>query len=127
LRISDIVSLHASLNTETYHIIDQDAFRRLKTGAILINTAHGSEVDRNALYQVLVSGQVSGAGLDVTDPEPLPPDHPLYQLPNCIILPHIGSGTFQTRWKIAEIACDNLLTGLYGQQLSYCANREVNG
>lgn len=127
LRVSDIISLHAPINSETYHIIDQDAFRRMKPGVILLNTARGGEVDTNALYQALVSGQVSAAGLDVTDPEPLPPDHPLYQLPNCIILPHIGSGTIQTRRKITEMTCENLLAGLYGQQLPYCANREVYG
>ena len=122
---SDIISLHAPLNPETYHMIDQDAFRRMKSSTMLINTARGGEVDTGALYQALSTGQIKAAGLDVTDPEPLPPDHPLYSLPNCVILPHIGSATERTRKKMAEMTCENLIAGLYGEKLPYCVNPEI--
>jgi glyoxylate reductase len=122
---SDIISLHAPLNHETYHMIDQDAFRRMKSSTMLINTARGGEVDTSALYQALSTGQIKAAGLDVTDPEPLPPDHPLYTLPNCVILPHIGSATERTRKKMAEMTSENLLAGLYGEKLPYCVNPEI--
>jgi phosphoglycerate dehydrogenase-like enzyme len=125
LEQSDIISLHAPLNAETYHMIDQDAFRRMKPSTMLINTARGGEVDTGALYQALSTGQIKAAGLDVTDPEPLPPDHPLYSLPNCIILPHIGSATERTRKKMAEMTCENLIAGLYGEKLPYCVNPEI--
>jgi glyoxylate reductase len=122
---SDIISLHAPLNPETYHMIDQDAFRRMKSSTMLINTARGGEVDTSALYQALSTGQIKAAGLDVTDPEPLPPDHPLFSLPNCIILPHIGSATERTRKKMAEMTCENIIAGLYGGKLPYCVNPEI--
>jgi glyoxylate reductase len=61
----------------------------------------------------------------VTDPEPLPSDHPLYSSPNCLILPHIGSATWNTRRRMAERACENLLAGLEGRKLPYCVNPEV--
>jgi lactate dehydrogenase-like 2-hydroxyacid dehydrogenase len=122
---SDIISLHAPLNPETYHMVNQDAFRRMKSSAMLINTARGGEVDTGALYQALSTGQIKAAGLDVTDPEPLPPDHPLYSLPNCVILPHIGSATERTRKRMAEMTCENLIAGLYGEKLPYCVNPEI--
>ena len=122
---SDVISLHAPLNPETYHMIDQNAFRRMKSSTVLINTARGGEVDTGALYQALSTGQIKAAGLDVTDPEPLPPDHQLYTLPNCVILPHIGSATERTRKKMAEMTCENLIAGLYGEKLPYCVNPEI--
>ncbi len=125
LEASDIISLHAPLTPETHHIINQDALRRMKHTSILINTARGSEVHTGALFDALSSGKIAGAGLDVTDPEPLPPDHPLYSLHNCLILPHIGSATEQTRRKMAEMTCENLIAGMAGQKLPYCANPEV--
>jgi glyoxylate reductase len=82
-------------------------------------------VDTAALTRALTTGQIGGAALDVTDPEPLPSDHPLYQLPNCLIVPHIGSATHGTRRKMAKMACDNLLAGLDGKRLPFCVNPEV--
>jgi phosphoglycerate dehydrogenase-like enzyme len=125
LEQSDVVSLHAPLTTETHHLIDQKALRRMKPTSTLINTARGSEVDTEALYDALNTGEISAAGLDVTDPEPLPPEHPLYTLPNCLILPHIGSASESTRKKMAEMTCENLIAGLYGRKLPYCANPEI--
>lgn len=125
LETSDVVSLHSPLTPDTYHMIDQKALRRMKSTATLINTARGSEVDTGALYQALSTGQIMAAGLDVTEPEPLPPGHPLFSLPNCLILPHIGSANESTRKKMAEMTIMNLIAGLYDKKLPYCANSEI--
>ncbi|HVN55347.1 MAG TPA: D-glycerate dehydrogenase [Anaerolineaceae bacterium] len=125
LAISDIVSLHVPLTDETRRMMDADAFLKMRPGAILVNVARGPVVDMDALYSALSHGTIAAAALDVTDPEPLPPDHPLYALPNCLIVPHIGSATDKTRSKMAEIACDNLLAGLRGAKLPFCVNPEV--
>jgi len=111
------VSIHAPLNDSTRHLIDRDALALMKPGAILINTARGGLVDQTALYDALTSGEVSGAALDVTDPEPLPLGEPLLTLPNVIILPHIGSASRRTRDLMASMAADNLLAGLRGEPL----------
>jgi phosphoglycerate dehydrogenase-like enzyme len=125
LAASDFVSLHTPLLPETRHLIDEAALRHMKKTAILINAARGPIVDSEALVQALREGWIAGAALDVTDPEPLPPTHPLYRLPNCLIVPHIGSATVGTRRSMARLACENLLAGLEGQPLPHCVNPEV--
>jgi glyoxylate reductase len=125
LKQSDFISLHTPLTEQTYHMFDAHKLKLLKPTAFLINTSRGSVVDLDALYQALSKGTIAGAALDVTEPEPLPPDHPLYQLPNCLILPHIGSATQNTRRRMAELACENLLAGLEGKRLPHCVNPEV--
>jgi glyoxylate reductase len=125
LRQSDFVSLHVPLTAETKHLIDRAALRLMKPTAILINVARGPVVDSAALYRALHERTIAAAGLDVTDPEPLPPTDPLYSLPNCLVVPHIGSATVNTRRRMAELACDNLLAGLAGEQLPHCANPAV--
>jgi len=125
LRRSDFVSLHTPLSAETRHLINEQALRKMKPTAILVNTSRGPVVDMAALTRALQQGWIAGAALDVTDPEPLPPEHPLFSLPNCLITPHIGSATWNTRRRMAELACDNLLAGLSGQRLLFCANPEV--
>jgi glyoxylate reductase len=125
LRQSDIVSLHAPLTTQTRGMINRATLSKMKPTAILINAARGSLVDTPALINALQEHKIAAAALDVTDPEPLPPTHPLYSLPNCLIVPHIGSATRQTRRKMAELACSNLLAGLRGEPLPYCVNPEV--
>ncbi len=122
---SDFVSLHCPLLPETHHLIDEQALRRIKPTAILINTARGPVVDAEALVRALQQGWIAGAALDVTDPEPIPPDHPLLTLPNCIVVPHIASGTVAARERMAVMAAENLLAGLEGNRLPYCANLEV--
>jgi phosphoglycerate dehydrogenase-like enzyme len=97
----------------------------MKPTAVLINAARGPLVEMPALTKALKEHKITAAALDVTDPEPLPPDHPLYGLPNCLIVPHIGSATYQTRRKMAELACENLLAGLKGERLPHCVNPEV--
>ncbi len=114
---SDIVTLHCPLTADTRHLIDADALRKMKRTALLINTSRGPVVDQAALYAALVDGTIAGAGLDVTTPEPLPTDHPLLTLPNCVVLPHIGSATVATRERMAAIAADNLIAGVLGRSL----------
>ncbi len=123
---SDFVSLHVPLSGKTRWLMDGDRFRMMKKTAILINTSRGPVVDQQALFRALDEGWIAAAGLDVTDPEPLPPDNPLYSLENCLIVPHIGSATRNTRRRMAELACDNLLAGLEGRPLPHCANPEVS-
>ena len=121
LRQSDFVSLHVPLSSQTRHLLDAAALQRMKPGALLINTARGEVVDQDALLAALKSGSLGGAALDVVTPEPLPKEHPLYSVPNCLIAPHIGSATVGTRRRMAELACDNLLAGLRGAPLPHRA------
>jgi glyoxylate reductase len=116
---SDFVSLHTPLTPETRHLINRDALRKMKRTAILINTARGPIVDQEALYDALTDGTIAYAALDVTDPEPMKPDHPLLSLPNLTIVPHIGSASIHTRNRMAEIAADNLLAGISGKPLRH--------
>jgi glyoxylate reductase len=122
---SDFVSLHVPLTPETRHYIDADALKMMKPNAVLVNTSRGPVVDTMALYEALKAGQIFAAGLDVTDPEPLPADHPLYTLDNALIVPHIASASFETRSKMAEMAADNLLAGLAGKLPPNCLNPEA--
>jgi lactate dehydrogenase-like 2-hydroxyacid dehydrogenase len=114
---SDFVTLHTNLSPETHHLLDAAAFGRMKPGAVVINTSRGPVIDHEALYEALKSGRLFGAGLDVTDPEPLRADHPLVTLPNCLIVPHIASASEATRDRMAEMAAANLLAGLRGERL----------
>ena len=114
---SDVVSLHCPLTEETRGLIDAEALMTMKQSAILINTARGEVVDSDALRQALESGWIAGAGLDVTDPEPLPGFHPLLGAPNLTVVPHIGSASHATRGRMADMAVDNLLAGLDGEPM----------
>ncbi len=123
LQESDFLSLHVPLTPETRGLINADALRQMKNTAYLINMARGPVVVTDDLVRALEKGWIAGAGLDVTDPEPLPPEHPLYRLPQCLITPHIGSATQTTRRRMAELAVENLLAGLQGRPLPHQANR----
>ena len=125
LEESDFLSLHTPITPETRGVVDAAALKRMKPTAILINMARGAVVQTDALVEALQKGWIAGAGLDVTDPEPLPPEHPLYKLPNCLITPHIGSATHTTRRRMTKLAIANLLAGLRGEPLPHCANPEV--
>ncbi len=127
LRESDFVSLHCPLTPQTRGLINEAALQKMKRTAILVNTARGPIVVTGALVRALQEGWIAGAGIDVTDPEPLPMGHPLYELPNCLVVPHIGSATHGTRRRMAEMACENLLAGLEGRTLPNCVNREIYG
>ena len=122
---SDFVSLHVPLTPSTRHLIDAPALRRMKPTAILVNTARGPIVDQQALIDALHAGTIAAAALDVTDPEPLPPDHPLLRAPNVLVLPHVGSATIRTRTRMTELAVDNVLAGLAGEPLPHPAPAPV--
>ena len=117
LRQSDFVTVHVDLSAETRHLIDAAAIARMRPGTILINTSRGGVVDQAALAEALRSGHLFAAGLDVTDPEPMRADDPLLALPNCLVVPHIGSATQRTRDRMAEKAARNVLAGLRGEPL----------
>jgi glyoxylate reductase len=125
LASSDFVSLHVNLTTETHHLINAAALRRMKKSAVLVNTSRGPVVDGHALFEALRDGEIFAAGLDVTDPEPLPADDPLLTLDNCLVVPHIASASRATRAKMAEMAAANLLAGLRGERLPTPVNPEV--
>jgi glyoxylate reductase len=122
---SDFVSVHSPLTPETRGLIGDEALARMKPTAYLVNTARGPIVDTDALGRALEAGRIAGAALDVTDPEPLPADHPLLEAPNLLVLPHLGSATHATRERMADMAVDNLLAGLAGERMPHCANPEV--
>jgi phosphoglycerate dehydrogenase-like enzyme len=114
---SDFLSLHAPLTPKTRGLLGAAELQRMKPGAVLINTARGPLVDHDALLAGLREGHPGYAALDVTDPEPLPPGHPLYAQPNCLIVPHLGSASVATRDRMARMAAENLLCGLHGEPL----------
>lgn len=122
---SDFVSLHVSLSPTSHHMMNAEAFARMKPSAILVNTSRGPVVDHLALYDALKAGEIAGAGLDVTDPEPIPTDHPLLTLENCLIVPHIASASVATRRAMSMLAAANLIKGLEGRPLESCVNPEV--
>ena len=117
LQQSDFVVCICPLTEETTGLIGKEEFAKMKNSAVLINVARGPVVDTAALTEALQQRIIYAAGLDVTDPEPLPRDHPLLSLDNVTLAPHLGSATMQTRRKMAEISVENLLLGLDDQTL----------
>jgi glyoxylate reductase len=122
---SDFVSVHTNLDDSTRGMFNLAAFKKMKRTAVFVNTARGPLVVEPDLVEALGSGLIFAAGLDVTDPEPPRMDNPLLRLPNCIVAPHIASGTVSSRNGMAEIAADNLLAGLRGQPLRCWVNPEM--
>jgi glyoxylate reductase len=127
LRESDFVTLHVALTPETRHLIGVRELGLMKREAILVNASRGPVVDTDALVGALRDGVIGGAALDVTDPEPLPADHPLVHMPNAIVVPHIASASVATRDKMAEMAARNLLAGIRGDRPPHLVNPEVLG
>ena len=119
LERADVVSLHTPLTPDTRHLIDARALTRMKPTALLVNTARGGIVDQDALREALIERRIGGAALDVTDPEPLPGDHPLLDAPNLLVVPHLGSATRRTRARMAEMAVENLLAALAGRPMPH--------
>lgn len=117
LQQADFVTINVPLTPETYHLIGRDQLRLMRPTAFLINVARGGVVDHDALVEALQEGWIAGAALDVTEPEPLPRDHPLLRMDQVVIAPHLGSATRQTRQAMARRAVDNLLAGLEGKPL----------
>ena len=125
LQESDFVSLHAPLTGETYHMIGEAELRAMKPTAILVNTARGPVVDGRALHDALTVGRIAGAGLDVTEPEPMAPDDPLLALASVVVTPHVGSASHGSRRAMCLLAARNLLAGVKGERLVHCCNPEV--
>jgi glyoxylate reductase len=122
LERSDFVTVHCPLTPETRGLIGAEALRRMQPTAYLVNTARGPVVDTDALAAALHRGEIAGAALDVTDPEPLPGNHPLLDAPNLLVVPHVASATVATRGKMADMAVDNLLAGLAGEPMPNSVN-----
>ena len=119
LRRADFVVLNCPLTKETTGLIGTPELQLMKSSAILINMARGPVVQTEALYEALRNRDIHGAGLDVTDPEPLPRDHPLLKLDNVVITPHLGSASIGTRRKMMQMTVENLLAGLQGVSLPH--------
>ena len=122
---ADFVSLHVPLTPETRHYIGEAELRQMKDTAVLVNVARGPVVDSAALYTALKEGWIYAAGLDVTDPEPVPADDPLLTLDNVVISPHVGSASLVSRGAMCMLAARNLVAGLEGKPLVQCANPQV--
>jgi glyoxylate reductase len=122
---SDFVSLHVNLTPQTKGLIDAEKLSWMKPSAVLVNTSRGPVIDHAALADALTSGRIFAAALDVTDPEPIPPDDPLVGLENCLIVPHIASASRATRGKMAEMAAANVIAGARGERIPTPVNPEV--
>jgi len=124
---SDVVSVHTALTPETEGVFNAEAFAKMKKSSIFINTARGGIHNETDLIKALESGIIWGAGLDVTNPEPMKADNPLLDMPNVSVLPHIGSGTEETRDAMSVLAAKNVIAGLKAEKLPYPVNPEVYG
>jgi D-3-phosphoglycerate dehydrogenase len=122
---ADVVSLHVPLTDETHHLIDGPMIERMRPNVIVINTARGGLIDHAALLDALERGKLFGAGLDVTDPEPLPPDHPLLKNPHAVVTPHVAAATFAAKARLYESAVDQALQVLRGQRPDHLVNPTV--
>jgi len=122
---SDFITIHTNLTKETHHLISSKQFDLMKRTGILVNTSRGPIVDNMALYEALRSKKIAYAGLDVTEPEPLPADHPLLTLDNVIVVPHIASASVASRTKMGLMAADNLIAGLKGEMPPNPVNPQV--
>ncbi len=114
---SDFVALNCPLTEETTNLISTPQFEQMQRSAVLINMSRGAVVDTEALYVALSSGRIAAAGIDVTQPEPLPREHPLLKLNNLVLTPHLGSASDRTRRRMIEMSIENLRAGLAGQPL----------
>ncbi len=125
LKEADVVSIHVPLTKETYHMINEERLRLMKRTAILINTARGAVVDTDALVKALREGWIAGAGIDVFEEEPLNPNHQLTALKNVVLVPHIGSATYEARHSMAEAVAENLIAFYEGRVPPNLVNRDV--
>lgn len=123
LRESDFVSVHTPLTPGTKHLIGARELAKMKRTSILVNTARGQVIDQDALMGALRANAIAGAALDVTDPEPLPLDNPLFGFPNIVITPHIASASLATRSKMGEMAAANIIAALRGEVPPNAVNR----
>jgi len=126
LQRSDFIVVLIPLSQESRHMFRREQFARMKKTAYFINAARGPIVETDALYEAVRDGVIAGCALDVTDPEPIPANHPLMELPNVTITPHIGSATAETRNSMAMLTAENIVLGLEKKPLKTCVNPEVN-
>ena len=122
---ADVVALHLPLTSETEQLMNAGHIAQMKPGAILINTARGGLVDHDALLAALGSGRLFGAGLDVTDPEPLPPDHPLLHRDDVVVTPHVAAATAEGKARLYESAVTQALQVLRGEYPNHLVNPDV--
>jgi len=122
---SDVLSIHASFTQEHADLFNQAVFEKMKPNAIFVNTARGGFHNQTDLYNALIEKKIWGAGLDVTDPEPILHDDPILDLSNVCVLPHIGSATVEARNGMAKFAAENLIAFSKGEKMPHCANPEV--
>lgn len=122
---SDVLSIHANYSPEYHGLFNKDVFSQMRENAILVNTARGGFVNELDLDEALKAGEIWGAGLDVTDPEPMLPDNPLLKQERVCVLPHIGSATLEARGGMARIAAENIVAFVQGEKLKTCLNPEV--
>ncbi|WP_185248413.1 D-glycerate dehydrogenase [Chryseobacterium bernardetii] len=125
VRNSDVLSVHANFTPEHKDLFNQEVFEKMSPNAIFINTARGGFHQEQDLYKALTEGKIWGAGLDVTNPEPMSADNPILELSNVCILPHIGSATIEARNGMAKLAAENLIAFSKGEEMPNCANPEV--
>ena len=114
---SDYVVLLAPSTKDTYHMMGREQFKAMKKTGIFVNVSRGKLVNQDALVEALQEGRIAAAGLDVTDPEPLPRDHPLLTLPNVTLTPHTGSATLHTRMGMVQMSIDNIWAALRGEEM----------
>ena len=122
---SDYISVHVPLTSDTKNLIGKKELKQMKKDAFLINTSRGGTVDHEALRKALVEGNIAGAALDVTTPEPITPDDPLVSMENVIITPHIASASAATIQRMGILAADNIIAGLRGKKMPSCLNPEI--
>ena len=122
---SDIISIHANYTPEQANLFNKSVFEKMKSNLIFINTARGGFHNENDLFEALKSGKIWGAGLDVTNPEPMDKENPLLQLSNVCVLPHIGSATIEARNGMSKLAAENVVAFSKGEKMPACVNPEV--
>jgi lactate dehydrogenase-like 2-hydroxyacid dehydrogenase len=125
LKQSDVLSVHAGLSSETKGLFNIDTFARMKPTSIFVNTARGGLHQEDDLIRALENKTIWGAGLDVTNPEPMDKNNPLLQMPNVCVLPHVGSATVGTRDNMAIKAAENVIAVVKGQPMPNILNPEV--
>ena len=125
LREADVISIHTPLTPETHHMIGEEQLKKMKKTAYLVNTSRGKVIDTDALVKALREKWIAGAALDVFEEEPISPDHPLTKLDNVVLTPHIGSATWETRTRMADIVAENLIAFAKGEVPPTLVNKDV--
>lgn len=122
---SDVISVHCTLNSDSRGVFNKESFRQMKPTSIFINTSRGQVHNETDLTEALKSGIIWGAGLDVTNPEPMQPDNPLLEMENVTVLPHIGSANMETREKMARVAAENIIEYYKNKRVPHIVNPEA--